>query len=94
MRIHVSDTYHTYAKRVATETKPEETAQYPHEKDRMKQTTSKSKAKKGKEKRRKINKKQECNKEDGTRGEYPYNTFRLAWTKKTSSAGPIYTPVK
>ena len=37
-----------YAKRVAAETGTEETAQYPQEKDRMKQVLSKSKSKKRK----------------------------------------------
>ena len=37
----------SYAKRVAAETETEETAQYPQEKDRMKQAMSKSKSKKG-----------------------------------------------
>ena len=40
-----------YAKRVAAETETEETA-YPQEKDRMKQTTSKSKTKKGRKRRK------------------------------------------
>ena len=49
--------YISYAKRVATETETEETAQYPQEKDRMKQTKSKPISKKEKEekKKKKIN---------------------------------------
>ena len=43
----------SYAKRVAAETETDETAWYPQEKDRMKQTMSKSKSKKGKEEKKK-----------------------------------------
>ena len=42
----------SYAKRVAAETETEEIAQCPQEKDRMKQTISKSKSKKGKEEKK------------------------------------------
>ena len=48
--------YISYAKRVAAETETEETAWYPQEKDKMKQTMPKSRSKKGKEeKKNKIN---------------------------------------
>ena len=71
---------------MAAETETDETAWYPQEKDRMKQTMSKSKSKKGKEeKKNKINQHQERKKEDSTQGECAY--FRLA----TSTRGGVAT---